>query len=106
MQKGSNHWSASMATTIKQSFAAYASNLEITDRQESIVSNCRANVADKIGAVLTLHQERSRVIGSWDRNTLTRYLKEGDVDVMVILSYGAHKEWDTPDGTIRCLDRF
>lgn len=95
-----------MSTTIKQSFEEYASNLNIKDRQSEIVSNCRANVTKKIGNELTLHPEESKVIGSWDRNTLIRYLSEGDVDVMVILHYGDNKDWYTSDGTIYALDKF
>jgi hypothetical protein len=95
-----------MATTIKQSFSEYASNLQITDRQGSVVSTCRTNVANAIERVLSLHPERSKLIGSYDRNTLTRYLSEGDVDDMVILHYGDNSSWDTPEGTVRALDKF
>lgn len=95
-----------MAITINQAFKEYASNLNITDRQESIVSNCRSNVTKKIKQDLALHPEESKVIGSWDRNTLIRYLSEGDVDVMVILHYGENKHWETSDGTISVLDKF
>jgi hypothetical protein len=37
---------------------------------------------------------------------MIRYLSEGDVDVMVVLHYGNNEAWDTPDGTIKALDRF
>lgn len=95
-----------MATTIKESFKEFASNVNITDRQETVVTNCKANVIAKIKAKLDLHGDEARVIGSWDRDTLTRYLSEGDVDVMVILHYGANKAWDTADGTSQVLQRF
>ena len=95
-----------MATTITQSFADYATTLEITENQASIVGNCRRNVVKTIKNELTLHTDESKVIGSWDRNTLTRHLSEGDVDVMILLHYGQHKDWDTPDGTISVLDKF
>ncbi len=95
-----------MATTIDGAFAQYKSNLEITDRQETLVSTRRSSVVDALAAKLTLHPERSQLIGSYDRHTLTRYLKEGDVDVMVVLNYGDNKGWDTPDGTAQALDRF
>jgi hypothetical protein len=95
-----------VATTIDGSFAQYKTNLEITDRQEGLVSTRRANVVRALAEQLALHPEVSRVIGSWDRHTLTRYLSERDVDVMVILNYGTHKDWETPDGTVRSLDRF
>jgi hypothetical protein len=95
-----------MATTITQAFNEYASNLELRSRQVTLVSERRGNVVRALKQSLSLHDEESKVIGSWDRRTLTRYLSEGDVDVMVILHYGDNKEWDNPDGTIRALDRF
>lgn len=60
----------------------------------------------KIGAELFLHNEKARVIGSWDRDTLTRFLSEGDVDVMVVLHYQKNVNWDSPQGTISALARF
>jgi hypothetical protein len=95
-----------MATTLRESFRQYARNLEITDNQSTIVSNCRRNVTTKLGAKLSLHDEKSKVIGSWDRRTLTRRLSEADVDVMVILHYGKNKGWDNGDGTVNALDKF
>jgi len=95
-----------MATTITGAFNEFKTDLEITDRQEALVSGRRARAVKALGASLSLHTEVSRVIGSWDRHTLMRYLKEGDVDVMVVLNYGAHKDWHTADGTIKALDRF
>ena len=95
-----------MATTVKQSFKEYSSNLEITNRQQEKVSNCRNNVTNAIAKELTLNDERSKVIGSWDRHTLTRYLSEADVDVMVILHYGDNKHWETSSGTGACLDKI
>ena len=95
-----------MATTIKESFRQYASNLNITDRQSSAVTNCKNNVVRVLGEKLSLHPEKARVIGSWDRDTLTRYLTEGDVDVMVVLHYGDNKNWDSADGTVNALRRF
>lgn len=95
-----------MAKTIEQSFRDYKTNLEITDRQASLVSTRRANVVKAIRRELSLHPEESKVTGSWDRDTLTRYLSEGDVDVMVILHYGKHKDWDNSAGATSCLDRF
>lgn len=95
-----------MATTIAASFRAYASNLNITDRQATTVANCKNNMVTKLGAELSLHDQKARVIGSYDRDTLTRYLSEGDVDVMVVLHYGDNKGWDTADGTVNALSRF
>lgn len=95
-----------MATTIKSAFREFATNLNITDRQTTIVTNCKNNMVAKLGAELKLHEEKARVIGSWDRDTLTRYLSEGDVDVMVILHYGEHKGWDSGDGASKALARF
>lgn len=96
-----------MATTIKESFRQFASNLNITDRQETIVSNCRNNVVDKIGDKLSLYTEQpSKLIGSYDRDTLIRYLSEGDVDVMVVLHYSDNKHWDNDEGVAKVLNRF
>lgn len=53
-----------------------------------------------------MHSEESKVIGSWDRHMLTRYLAEGDADVMVILDYSRHKDWGTGDGSVKCLYKF
>ncbi|HYQ96946.1 MAG TPA: hypothetical protein VEO92_01155, partial [Candidatus Nitrosocosmicus sp.] len=78
-------------------------NLEITDRQESIVGNCRENVVATLKKKLALHGQEARVIGSWDRNTLTRYLVEGDVDLMVILHHGKNQHWDTASGAAAAL---
>lgn len=95
-----------MATTVKEAFKEFAGNLNITDRQETAVANCKANIISKIKAKLKLHNEEARVIGSWDRDTLIRYLSEGDVDVMVVLHYGDNKGWDTLDGTRQVLQKF
>lgn len=38
-----------MATTIQESFRQFSSNLNITDKQTEIVSNCRKNVNRVIG---------------------------------------------------------
>jgi Second Messenger Oligonucleotide or Dinucleotide Synthetase domain len=95
-----------MATTVRQAFDQYVSNLKLRDRQETLVSQRRANVVRALAQNLSLHTEKSKLIGSWDRHTLTRYLSEGDVDVMVILHYGANKHWDTSGGTINALNSF
>lgn len=96
-----------MATTVYQAFQQYKSNLEITDYQTSLVSQRHNNVVSVISKNLKLYSETpSLLIGSYDRHTLTRYLYEGDVDVMVVLHYGDNKVWDTPDGTVKVLDRF
>jgi len=96
-----------MAKTTISAFQQYATNLNLTDRQETIVSNCKNNMVDKLGSALTLHpDQKALVIGSWDRSTITRYLSEADVDVMVILHYGENKGWDSPDGTVKTLTRF
>ena len=96
-----------MATTVKESFRQFASNLNITDRQETIVSNCKKNLVEKIGDKLSLYTEqRSKLIGSYDRDTLIRYLSEGDVDVMVVLHYSDNKHWDNDEGAAKVLNRF
>ena len=95
-----------MATTIKQSFEDYASNLNVTDKQEESVSTCRGNVVKTLKSELSLHPQESKLIGSYDRDTNIRYLAENDVDVMVILHYGKNKEWDNPAGTSASLNKF
>ena len=96
-----------MATTIKGAFDTYRSSLEITDRQTALVATRRKSVVDALAAKLTLHPTQpSLLIGSHDRQTLTKYLKEGDVDVMVVLSYGPNSAWDNDTGTGQALDRF
>jgi len=96
-----------MATTTKESFNQFATNLNITDNQGEVVSNCRKNVVGKISKELSLYTEQSsKLIGSYDRDTLIRYLTERDVDVMVVLNYGANKHWDSRDGAIKVLDKF
>lgn len=95
-----------MVTTIKSAFRDYATNLNITDRQASLVANCKNNMVKVLGGELKLHTEKARVIGSWDRDTLTRYLSECDVDVMVVLHYGEHKDWNSGDGASKALARF
>lgn len=96
-----------MATTVKESFSQFATNLNITNRQENVVSTCRTNVVKTIGEKVSLHTDQpSILIGSYDRDTITRYLKDGDVDVMVVLHYGKNKEWDNKDGVRKALDRF
>lgn len=96
-----------MATTVKEAFREFASNLNITDRQTTVVANCRQNVVAKLGAKLSLHSDQpSLLIGSYDRDTLIRPLSDADVDVMVVLHYGKHKNWDSGDGAKQALDRF
>jgi hypothetical protein len=96
-----------MATTVEQAFRQFSSNLEIRDRQIGLVSDRRRNVVSALRRELSLLQdEPSKLIGSYDRHTLTRYLSEADVDVMVILHYGHNEGWYTPSGTTRALDRF
>jgi Second Messenger Oligonucleotide or Dinucleotide Synthetase domain len=96
-----------MATSVEPAFHEFATNLEITNRQENVVSERRRTVVDALAAKLSLESERSKLIGSYDRHTLTRYLAEGDVDVLVVLSYNdAQKQWHNAAGTEAVLDRF
>jgi hypothetical protein len=95
-----------MATTVKQAFQEFSSNLEITDRQTKLVSERWSNVVSALKAELSLHSEESKLIGSYARHTLTRYLSEADVDVMVILHYGDNEDWDSAEGAIKALDKF
>lgn len=96
-----------MATTIKESFRQFSENLNITDRQTTTVSNCHKNVVDAISNKLSLNAAQpSKLIGSYDRDTLIRYLKEGDVDLIVILHYGQNKQYDSKEGVDNVLARF
>lgn len=95
-----------MATTILSAFREFASNLNISDRQTTKVANCKNNVVAKIREKLRLHPESARVIGSWDRDTLTRYLREADVDVMIVLHHGENRQWDSGAGTGAALQQF
>jgi hypothetical protein len=52
-----------MATTVRQAFQQFSSNLEITDRQTTLVSNRRQNVVSALKKSLILHPEESKVIG-------------------------------------------
>lgn len=96
-----------MAVTVKESFNQFATNLNITDRQVTLVSTRRKNVVDTLEEKLSLHSEQpSKLIGSYDRDTMIRYLSESDVDVMVVLHYGNNKEWDNKEGVTKALNRF
>src|SRR5258708_844722 len=96
-----------MATTITKSFSDFAENFKISNRQENLVATRRKNVVAALASQLSLYSKSpSLLIGSYDRKTMTRYLTEGDVDVMVVLDYGAHKSWDNSQGTIDVLDKF
>lgn len=96
-----------MATTVRIAFEDYQTNLEITNRQTEVVGQRRKSVVDALAARLSLHSTQpSLLIGSYDRRTLTRYLREGDVDVMVVLNHGVHKDWDNAAGTEKVLERF
>jgi hypothetical protein len=96
-----------MATTVTQSFAEFAANTNITDRQAQTVSNCRYNVVEKLKSEVELHPDQpSLLIGSYDRDTLPRYLSKGDVDVMVVMHYAHNAGWHTADGTVYALQKF
>lgn len=95
-----------MATTVKGAFGDYRSNLEITNLQENLISTRRKAVVKALAEKLSLHPEESKLIGSYDRHTMTRYLREADVDVMVILKYGDHKDWYDNKDAVGCLDTY
>lgn len=96
-----------MAYTIKESFRIFKENLEITDRQSTIVSNCKTNVVKTLqDSSISLHEKKSLVIGSYDRYTLIKPLSSGDVDLLIILHYGNNKDYENAEGTIKMLDRF
>lgn len=96
-----------MAQTVEVAFAEWKSRLEITNRQESLVSQRRANVTSALQAKLLLDPAMSpQVIGSWDHNTLIAPLSQADVDLLVVLDKQEYKRWRTAEGTIQALDRI
>ena len=97
-----------MALTVKESFRQFSSNLNITDKQATLVSLRRIKVVDEIEKKLFLNTTQpSKLIGSYDRDTHIKYLSEGDIDLMVVLHYGQHSEaWDNKDGVAKVLTRF
>lgn len=95
-----------MATTIAESFRQFASNVNITDRQVKTVSNCHTNVVNKIKAQLSLHQNSSRLIGSYARDTMPKYLKDGDVDVMVVMHFANNANYHPNTGASNALQKF
>jgi hypothetical protein len=94
-----------MSTTVSASFIEFARRLNITDRQTTIVSNCHKNVVRKIAAKIDLHTEQpSLLIGSYQRDTLTRYLSQGDVDLMIVLHHGKNPNWHDDSGAAASLN--
>ncbi|MBU8763730.1 hypothetical protein KM868_09510 [Micrococcus luteus] len=88
-----------MATTIKQSFNEFKSNLEITGLQGGTVSTRQKNVRDILDKGLTIHE--SFLTGSYSRDTMIAPLKEADVDIFVVLHSSYYKE----DGQASLLDK-
>lgn len=72
-----------MATTIKQSFLEFKSNLEITGLQQQDVSTRQKNVRDAIATDLTVLD--SFLTGSYQRSTMIAPLNEADIDIFVVL---------------------
>ena len=96
-----------MATTLSQAFTDFASRLEITDRQVGLISSAKSQVIAELGRQLNLENQPSLDIGSYDRNTMIKYLHEGDVDVMAIMQYQPNAGWYTGIGGPRnCIDYF
>lgn len=96
-----------MATTVTQSFADFATNTNITDRQAQTVSASRTKAVNRLSAEVTLlTRQPSLLIGSYDRDTMPRYLNRGDVDVMVILDGDTHGDWLCANGTAYALQKF
>lgn len=79
-----------MATTVKQSFLKFKSNLEITDLQQSTVSNRQQNVRDAVATDLTVLD--SFLTGSYRRSTMIAPLKDADVDLFIVLDASYFKE--------------
>lgn len=88
-----------MATTIKQSFLTFKSNLEITSLQATTVSTRQQNVRDAVAAELDVLD--SFLTGSYRRSTMIAPLNSADVDIFVIMD---PKYWKS-DGQAWLLDK-
>lgn len=73
-----------MVTSITQAFSTLKSNLEITDLQQSTVSDRQNNVRDVLKKNLDIND--TFLTGSYSRNTLIAPLSEADVDIFVVLN--------------------
>jgi len=89
-----------VATTIRQGFQELKLNLEITELQESTVSNRQQNVRDTVEKEMDVLD--SFLTGSYRRNTLIAPLSDADVDIFIVLS----SKYYSPDGHASLLDNL
>jgi Second Messenger Oligonucleotide or Dinucleotide Synthetase domain len=88
-----------LATTIKQAFFGFKSNLNITDLQHKTVSTRQQNVREVVAAELTVLE--SFLTGSYRRSTMIAPLNDADIDVFVVLHSSYFKQF----GQSALLDR-
>lgn len=85
-----------MATTIKQSFEQFKSNLEITGLQKETVSIRQQNIRDVIAGQLTVLD--SFLTGSYSRSTMIAPLAEADIDIFVVLDPKYYYHYNNQNG--------
>ena len=73
-----------MATTVKQAFATFKGNLEITDLQAETVSTRQRQVREAVEDGLEVVDHF--LTGSYRRSTMIAPLKEADIDIFFVLS--------------------
>jgi hypothetical protein len=88
-----------MPSTLKAGFASLRQNLEITGLQSSTVSTRQQNVREAVEDGLTVLD--SFLAGSYARSTMIAPLKQGDIDIIVVLD-PSHFQQYTP---AKLLDR-
>lgn len=88
-----------MANTIKQSFADFKSNLEITSLQTETVSTRHSNVRDAVKKEIEVVE--SFLTGSYSRSTMIAPLNQADIDIFTVLK----AEYYRSDGQVYLLDK-
>ena len=88
-----------MATTIKQSFLGFKSNLEITGLQQHTVSIRQKSVRDAVSADLNVLD--SFLTGSYRRSTMIAPLSSADIDIFIVLDSSYFKQ----SGQVALIDR-
>lgn len=72
-----------MVTTVNAGFEILKSNLEITNLQQSAVSNRQKNIRDLIAKELIVLD--TFLTGSYARSTMIAPLKDADIDIFIVL---------------------
>ncbi len=72
-----------MPTSISEGFRTFASNLEISDLQSSVVSTRQQNVRDALTSEFLVLD--TFLTGSYRRNTMIAPLAQADVDAFIVL---------------------